>query len=58
VTYHDFTETTECSFWEITVDHCNSGIFRVIPNIHISAWFCFVQTFWQKSRDTVILLNS
>jgi hypothetical protein len=35
VTHRDFIEATECSFWKITVDHRDSGIFTVIPNIVI-----------------------
>jgi hypothetical protein len=35
VTHRDFSKVTECSFWKIIVDHRDSGISTVIPNIHL-----------------------
>jgi hypothetical protein len=35
VTQRDFTEATEYNFWEITVDHRDSGISTVIPSTHL-----------------------
>jgi hypothetical protein len=34
VTHRDSTETTECNFCKITVNHRDSNISTVIPNTH------------------------
>jgi hypothetical protein len=39
VTHCNFTETTECSFWKITVDHRDSSISTMIPKIYLHCWF-------------------